>query len=76
MWPRGQTDVILASVEKSAARSNGAGADDHLFLCDTSILGLRELKQDVTKSKAVDFPALYHANQHSVPTEIKISLWL
>lgn len=68
--------MAQASVEKSAACSNGAGAGDRVFSCDTSVLGLKELKQDVTNSKAVGFPTLYDANQHSVPAEIKIGLWV
>lgn len=49
-------DIPLSTVENSATQGKKVGADDRLFLSDISVLGFKELKQDVTKTRAAYFP--------------------
>lgn len=54
--PGGQVDITLSPVENRATQGKRVGADDRLFLSDISVLGFKELKQDVTNTRAACFP--------------------
>lgn len=59
-------DITPASVENRAKRGKQAGADNHCFyLTLTRVLGFKELKQDVTESRAAYFPTPSHASRHT-----------
>lgn len=59
-------DITPASVENRAKWGKQAGADNHCFyLTLTRVLGFKELKQDVTESRAAYLPTPSHASRHT-----------
>lgn len=68
-------DITVASVKNSAIWDKEVGADGRLFLPNTRVLGFKELKQDVTETRAAYFPTpIPRQPALTVLKEIKISL--